>query len=432
MERENKDYFLEKRTIDLYSMDIDIPTTDMEARCSAKTWLLSDIQSKMKELLRFNLPYIRIKGTDYNPDLYVPSPDGKSAYSKSYYQQHYIWDIDDNAARKYSSMKVSFSYDDWPLSIYARPIQNGVLRSNAQKGSNMLSFFCLHIWHFTYDISYPVMATIIDQESKSSKEYRFTFPFRVSIDHNQPNRASKGTALFESAESSEEYCNEAQNEITIFTVNNATGEDIRGVNMTFVCGRFYCDVGQSDWVSLGAAAGITKKLPYCVNGIIKGSKEGFADAQSFVQTDSFRTYVLGLNPVKNIKNYKIVKHMISDPSTTLELDTGEKASILIRENSTGYEAWAYYPIDSSPDSYGLALPSGKDAVFEVTIFVGDEESISAGYIGEWKASKSEIENAEEVLFHVAAQGSASEEERALFIARLESYSKSIPGTEIRG
>ena len=142
--------------------------------------------------------YIRIQGTDYNPELYVPTPDGKSTYSGSYYQQHYIWELDNDGGKNYNNMKDSFAYDNWPLSIYSRPSENGILKSNSQKGTRMLSFFCLHIWHFTYDISYPVMSTIFDQETKTNKAYRFNFPFKVSIDHNQPNRFSTGSTLFDS------------------------------------------------------------------------------------------------------------------------------------------------------------------------------------------------------------------------------------------
>ena len=132
MERENKDYFLETRTIDLYSMDREIPTTDVEATCKAKSWRLSTIKEKLQTLLRVNIPYIRIKGTDYNPDLYVPNPSGRNVYSETYFQQHYVWDIDKDAQKKYNNMKVSFAYENWPLDIYARPSENGILRSSSK------------------------------------------------------------------------------------------------------------------------------------------------------------------------------------------------------------------------------------------------------------------------------------------------------------
>jgi len=430
MERENKDYFLEQRTIDLYSISTEIPTTDVQASCNTKTWQLSRIRDTLKTLLRVNLPYIRIKGTDYNPNLYVPNPDGKSTYSNSYFQQHYIWDIDKDADKKYKNMKVAFKYENWPLEIYARPSENGILRSNVQKGTEMLSFLCLQIWHFTYDVSYPVIATIFDQETDTNKAYQFNFAFKVDVDHNQPNRVNRGTSLFDSISdlSSEEYCNTVQNEITVYTLDNSTGDSIRDVNLTFVCGRFYCGIGKSDWLGFGAAAGITKRFPYCVNGIIKGVKEGYADGSSFMQTDADgRSYVLMLNPVKDFRNYRVVKHPLSNPSIAQELEPNEKASIQIKGKNTGFENFVVLP---KQVELPLKIPL-NDAAYEVNVYVTNEDNIVAGYVGSWTVSKDALSDANEIVFHVAAQESGSDDERALFVSELSSHSKKVPAPEFR-
>ncbi|MBI2653999.1 hypothetical protein HYX02_04265 [Candidatus Woesearchaeota archaeon] len=431
MERENIDYFLEKRTIDLYSIDREIPTTDIEATCNAKVWRLSNIREKLKTLLRVNLPYIRVRGTDYNPNLYVPNPNGKSIYSDTYFQQHFVWEISPNAEKDYKNTKVAFSYENWPIKVYARPSENGILKSNAQKGTDMLSFLCLHIWHFTYDIEYPVLAAILDEETDNNGQYQFNFAFKVSIDHNQPSRANKGTELFETTAdlSSEEFCNDAQNEITIFTVNNATGEDINDVNLTFVCGRFYCNLGATDWLSFGAAAGTTKKLPYCINGIVKGARQGFAEAQSYIQTDvDGRSYVLALNPMKEFRGYKVVKHMLLDTSIAQELAKNEKAIIMIKGKNIGFESFAVYPQE---EGFQLMIPDTKSAIYDATIYLIDEENIIGGYAGEWRVTKEELKDAKEIVFHVIGQGIATEDEKALFVSGLESYSKNVPAPELR-
>jgi len=431
MERENKDYFLEKRTIDLYSMDRDIPTTDVEATCNAKIWQLSSIKDKLRTLLRVNIPYIRIGGTDYNPNLYVPNPSGKSVYSQTYFQYHYIWDIGKDAEKKYSNMKVSFAYEDWPLDIFARPSQNGILRSNSQKGTDMLSFFCMHIWHFTYDISYPVLVTVFDKETDSNRAYQFSFAFRVNVDHNRPSRLNSGATLFETTADlpSDEYCNNVQNEITIFTVDSATGDDMRDVNLTFVCGGFSCGIGESNWLGLGGAAGITKRLPYCVNAVLKGSKNGYSEAKTFIQTDvDGRSYVLSLNPIKELNNYRVLKHSLSSPGNAQELAPNEKASIIIRGKDTDYEAFAVYPKEAQ---FPLRIPTGKDATYEVTIYIADNENIIGGYIGDWKLGKDALRGANEVTFHVIEQGPATEDERLLFVSGLSSYSKNVPAPELR-
>ncbi|MBI2654966.1 hypothetical protein HYX06_00895 [Candidatus Woesearchaeota archaeon] len=430
MERENNDYFLEKRTIDLMSLDRDIPVTDIEVTCSAKTWELSKIKKKIMELLRFNLPYVKIIGTDFNPNKYAPNPEGRQIYSQTYYQSHYVLDVEQNPGNKYKNMKVSVRYDNWPMDIFARPSQNGILKSNADKGSQMLKFFCLHVWHFTYDISYPVVATILDQETDTNSRYQFNFAFKVDIDHNTPNRVNKGTTLFEASDeiSSAEYCGEAEKETTIFTVDNSTGDSIKDVNLTFACGRFYCDLGKTEWLSLGAAAGITKIMPYCVYGVLRGTKEGYLDSQEFIQTDvDGKSFVMLMNPVKEFADYKVVKHLLSDPSVEEELAGNEKASILVKSNETGFEDFAFYPKEGN---FRLKVPL-KDAKYEATIYLVDQEEIVGGYIGEWKVSKGQLEGSQEIVFHVIYQGAASEEDKAMFIAGLGSSSKKVPAPELK-
>ena len=429
MVRENNDYFIERRTIDLYSLDTEIPTTDIEATCKTKVWQMADIKNKLQTLLRVNLPYIRVKGTTYNPNLYIPLPTGAGTYQDSYYQQHYVWELADEMD-SYKRMKVTFNYDNWPMQIYSRPSQNGLLKSNSQKGSDLLNFFCLHIWHFTYDIKYPVIATIFDPETSSNKPYQFSFAFKVDIDHNQPNRISRGTLVFDTVEtvSTDEYCSDVDNEITIFTVNNATGDDVNDVDLTFVCGRYYCDIGKSEPLSFGAAIGVIKKLPYCVNGIIKGTRKGFADAQQFIQTDvDGRSYILSLNPVKEINNFKVVKHLFSNPSVEKDIGSDEKVSIVIKGKDTSFEGFAVYPKETT---FPLQIPSGTDAAYEVTIYLVNEEEIIGGYVGDWQVSRDALENSNEIIFHVIEQGQASEDDRFLFLSGLESYSQQVPAPEI--
>ena len=428
MERQNKDFFIEQKTIDLMALKKEIPLTDFEATCSPKTWKLSDIKSDLQNLLRINLPYVKIKGTDFNPNVYVPNPKGKSIYSQTYYMSHYVWDLykEDKA---FNNMKVSVNYENWPMDIYARPSSNGILSSNSEKGTQMLSFFCLHIWHFTYDIKYPVVVTITDKDSEENFEYFFNFAFKADIDHNMPNRLITGTSNFEESDevSNEEFCDETRNEITVFTVDNATTEDINGVNLTFACGRFYCDLGASEWLSLGAAAGVTKQVPYCVNAVIKGVKEGYAEAKAFMQADADgKSQILMMSPVKEIRKLKIVKHLASNPAATNEISENEKVSIMIKGKSIGFESFSVYPQEKE---FPLKL-AYSDATYDVNVFLTNGEQITGGYSGTWTVSRNALENANGITFHVVDSDSISEDGQSMFISSLSEYSKNIPQPEL--
>jgi len=429
MERENKDFFLERKTIDLMAMNREIPTTDIEATCDERVWSLLDIENKLKFLLTVNLPFIRIKNADYEKNVYVPTPEGKDTYENSYFQHHYIWEVSNE---KYNDLGVSFNYDEkWPFDIDARPRNGLLLKSNSMKGRDILKWFCLHVWHFTYDVVYPVKATIRDKATDNHKEYAFNFAFKVSIDHNQPKRDSFAHTIFDTVDrgTAEEYCNDIYNEITIYTVANTTEMyDISRVNLTLTCGAYTCPLGESEYLSFGAAAGITKKMPYCVNAVLRGYKEDFETAQMFIQTGTPRTYALYLKPVKEFNNYDVVKHPFVDTAAQQNLKPSEKVTVSINAKDANFESFGVYPIDGN---FPIKLLADKQHSYDVTIYLIDGDDITGGYKGEWTVTPEDLGGANKIVFHVLDQGLVSDEEKFLFLTGLESYSNKVPKPEIK-
>ena len=57
--------------------------------------------------------------------------------------------------------------------------------------------------------------------------------------------------------------------------------------------------------------------------------------------------------------------------------------------------------------------------------------MAGGYKAEWTVSPEEMENANEIVFHVLDQGFVSDDERFLFLTGLGSYSSKIPKPELR-
>jgi len=429
MERENKDFFLEKKTIDLMTMNRNIPTTDIEATCGEKSWNLQDVKNKLKLLLAVNLPFIRIMNGDYEENVYVPTPEGENTYENSYYQHHYIWEISDEL---YQDTAVSFTYDEnWQFNIDARPRDGMLLESNNVRGRDILNWLCLHIWHFTYDIAYPVRATIVDRETEKHKDYVFNFAFMVSIDHNYPKRESFAHEIFEGLDrgTNEEYCNDLYDDVTIYTMADTESPyDLSEVNLTITCGGYTCPLGNSEYLSFGAATGITKKTPYCVNAVLKGKKEGFEETKMFIKTGTDGVYTLKLRPAREFNNYKIVKHPLADVSSEESLKAEEKVSISITTKDTDFESFGVYPIDGN---FPIKLLADREHTYDVTIYVVEGDDIAGGYKAEWTVSPGELDNANEIVFHVLDQGFVSDDERFLFLTGLESYSSNIPKPEIK-
>ncbi|MBL7055698.1 hypothetical protein ISS07_02175 [Candidatus Woesearchaeota archaeon] len=413
-EAEKRDFFLEFKTIDLITLDESIPTTDLEATCTERTWNQDVIESKLKRLLAINLPYINVLGTDFDDNIYVPNPFGEDTYKSSYYNQHYKWQVKD---KSYDNLKVSIDYDEkWPFEFTARPSSNGILKSNAQKGQNLLGFLCLHIWHFTYDAVFPVKITITDPDSE---QFLFSYALKTSVDHNQPKRENFASTIFEQQDviSNEEYCNDVVDITTISTLSNSTTEEaIDDVELSFTCGIFTCDMGKSEWASFGASAELSKPFPYCVNGILRANKEGFEESQMFINTEGTRDYTIYLKPTKTFESYEIVKHEVDDLSITNKMQEDEIASITLTSTTNEFESFGIIPSEDFP----LKLLD-QDQEYDLTIHLSDKENVKGMYKTVWKVKKSELQGSNKIIFHIVESGNSES-----LSENIEQYSNELP------
>ncbi len=451
MERENKEYFIEKKIIDLISLDDDeIPTTGMDIQCEKKQWELQKVEAKLKQLLQTNLPYIKIQGTKFIEDsriipyqLQDTNPFSQSNnYSDSYYYSHYIWDVSDI---KYPNMHVSFSYDPkWDIELYARPSKGKYLQSNPQRAGEILSLFCFHIWHFTYDVIAPIKVTIVDDKTEDNERYSFTFAFKSQINHNIPDRTNFAIASFDTRDTylEEEYCSDIRNEITIYAQDKFTGNHISNVNLSMTCGRYTCSIGSTKSYWDEDPSGIPKlkkRVPYCTNAILRGTKESYEDSQTFIQTGRRlntlpeerigNTFTIEMRPVKEF-NYKVVKHNIIGQgiSGAKELEENEQAMVSVKNTDEKFESYSLYPLE--PDST-LKLLAKENFDYNLEIFVRDNESLIGGYQTKWTVTKNDATLGKNITFHIIEKEFKDDEEGYSFFAELKEHSKKVPLPEIR-
>ena len=451
MERENKDYFIEKKAIDLISMDDDeIPTSGFELKCGKKQWEMNKVEKKLKQLLEANLPYIKIKGTEFNTDSIITpyqlqdtNPFHElNTYNNSYYNYHYIWDISDTS---YKNMHVSFNYDSkWDMKLYARPNKGKYLQSNSQNGGDVLSLLCFNLWHFTYDAIFPVKVTVVDDKTNKNDRYSFTFAFKAQINHNTPDRTNFAIQAFETRDTyiEEEYCADLTNEITLYAMDKATTNHIRDVNLTLTCGRYTCPIGTTKSYWEEDPSGIPKlkeKLPYCSNAILRGTKTGYEDSQTFIQTgrrlgtipeeNIGGVFTLEMRPVKEF-NYTVVKHELigEQAGPAKPLDENEKAMLTIKNRAENFESYSTYPLEEKAP---VKLLDKDNFDYDLEIFIANNESIKAGYKTKWTVSEIDLKLGKNITFHVIEKDFAEDEEKYLFFAGLEEYSKKIPLPKIR-
>ncbi len=428
MERENKDAFIERKTIDLLAMDPEnIPLAGVEFDCSPRTWLQDEVRQRIQELMSINLPFIKVKGTTYSTAQYVPNPEGaQETFENSYFNQHYIWDL---GVADFEELKTAFTYDPkWPVIFTARPSIGGIMRAEPQEGTDVLSKICLNIYHFTYDLAFPVRADVIDENSQ--QPYVFSFAFMASIDHNQPSRQNSGYSLFDQEESivSDEYCANRDVEATILTVDNVTGDAVKGVNLTFTCGRFTCGMGATEWFGFGAAAGIVAKFPRCTNGILRATAPGYLESAQFLQTEGDGTSTLVfLTPVKDISSITVIKHPLSNPNQAELLSASESASIVLREVNNSLQTYTLTP---SSASLPLGLPMDREHTYHASVRLLRDEDTIGGYEGEWTPPLSQVRDSSTITFHVIQHEAKTEDEQFAFISDLAMHSSKVPLPQI--
>ncbi|MBW2989666.1 hypothetical protein KY358_05105 [Candidatus Woesearchaeota archaeon] len=457
MARENTDMFIEKKAIDLISLDdSEIPTTGIDIDCGRKRWIVDDIENKLKSLLNTNLDYIKVKNTKfYETSMVTPyqyedtNPFSESGlYNESYYYLHYIWDVTDLS---YPNTHVTFSYDpNWPMEFYVRPNKGYYIESNPDRAGDILRLLCLHIWHFTYDVIFPVKVTIFDEQTKNNNPYSFTFAFKAQISHNRPDRTSFAIETFDTRDEymEEEYCADTTNELIIYVQNIRSTSMIReisGVNLTFTCGRLTCDMGttESDWErDSSGTPQLRKRFPYCSRGILKGSKQGYEDNEMFIETGRMpgtnpddqqgRAYTLEMRPVKEF-NFTVVRHdMIGEGvSGPKQLEENEQAMITIKNEEEDFESYSTY---TKQVNATLKLMDKDDFDYDLQIIVIDETgngTVSSGYKADWTVTKNSLVLGKKITFHVIGKEFEEDEERYAFFAGLSSYSEKVPFPEIR-
>lgn len=442
MQRELADKFVEEKTLDLITMsdERDIPYTGMEFKCGRKIWETRRVEQKLTERMRTNFDFIKIKGTNYNEDEIVDAIRDLK-FKDSYYNLHYVWDLGEI---EYPNTHVSFIFDennDFDMTI--KPNDGRYLKSNAEQATQMLSFFCFNIWHFTYDITYPVLVTIYDEQTDRNEEYIFKFAFQAAIEQNKPVRRSVLSQRYQGRRSAdlEEYCrtDETDKEITISVVDSASREPVPEAELTLTCGNLACEIGSTE-----QNGELIDRLPYCVNAVLTATKEGYQETKTFIQTEvEGDSYVVEITPLIKLDNIEVVKHKLlnqrdSDgnllpPGTEEDLADDEQAYIQI--TAEDYHGFTAYPSDRFGiiEDLDLEIPHIADRKYKVSIYLtkgelteSEESNLIGGFEGELQLSDYELQTLDKIKFHVFEFRAANEEENFLFVSGLESYSGKFP------
>lgn len=409
--------FLENFTMDLMASNPDVPFTDMVFSCQPLQWKIQDVQQQVEDMLYYNLPRIRIKNTNY-----LPYNADESKYQKlqtyhmediangnfpkeepndSYEYLHMFYDI---GIPKENNINIAFNMaPNREIEIVGRPNDNGVLRSDFAQGNNQYTkFLCVNIYHFIYDVNYPVIVTLYDPNSFNGNGYIFNYAMPVTIHNNEPYKQNYGYELFTTTYQDTGFCDTTSDKVVDI---RAYGKDqgysnmeLKDVNISMQCFKYFCPLG-----STKADEGIYRlrtNLPAgCTNPFIIGEKEGYLkSSKQYTGSD-----VMGVDMIKLDKlDYKVKVHRYNSIGQIIESaeDPADDMNVSIEISSNDFDQYKIYPVDSTDEKINkLELVDG-DATYKLNIVLMQGDEFVGGYNGVWNAKATDIAGANEIVFHV--------------------------------
>ena len=284
--------------------------------CSFTTWNKQDVKNRLKNVLDFNIPNLKVEGTSFT------QPSSNSQFQGVY--DSFVYDL---FLEEFPNLKVDFIYEnEWEFLDYDIIPNNGnFLRPERVVGTNipLLPQICVFKYPFKYSVQYPVLVKITDTSSAKidpvanayfkDKGFTFQFPMVAYLCGNQNRKCNRGnlpvvdTTSFTVANTTilpqTLFCNPEQrisNELTIKTFDSLTSSSLGKVDVNYYCGSFQndCFIGRTD------ADGILKtKFPLCINGQIYFTKNGYSVLSQDLTTHELPKSEFShfLNPDNNVK-----------------------------------------------------------------------------------------------------------------------------------
>ncbi|MCX6707840.1 MAG: hypothetical protein NT001_06945 [Candidatus Woesearchaeota archaeon] len=418
---ENSQMFLEDVTIDLMTAGSDIPFTDISFECGQKQWSVLEISGRVKNLLFYNLPKIKLMNTNYEPYLahpskyellkgYTPEDIGagkipKDVPADAYDYFHFRWDA---ATNDYSSLTAYVNFQkDWDFRLYARPSKGDTMMSSWDRGDPdyYLSYLCINAYHFTYDVIYPVEMMIRDNSAFNGDGYAFKFAMPVLINHNKGDRSNFPITLYEYPDQKGgEYCNDlSSNSISFYVKDKKTMQEIPDVNITLNCmNTYYCSLGTTDF-GAGVNRLVTKLPKFCMSPSIEATHKDYIKSTKTISEDA--TYVdMMMTPVKTM-DFRVVKQRLTgtDLQKPEELEGNETVILSL---STGavedFNIFRKYPLDAgSPADFAtIRLPDDKISYRLEMTLIGADGSIIGGFRGNWTVNDKSLQDKSMITFKV--------------------------------
>ena len=448
---ENNNYFLEGLTVELMSINDDIPLSGMITECGVRTWQVEDVKRSLQLMILNTLTELKVGGTDYYPfiedeDLYRDYQDYgralKEAYeeitlvdnldepgdyeralqaaaaavgkpnqtlpSDAYYFSHYFMDVHSSDLTKFKNFSVDFLYlPEFGMDFQAKPSSDGVMKSNSVEGfQKYLSFFCINIYSFTYDATYPILVVLNDPDALYKTGYSFRYSFPVLVHNNEGLRSKQHITVDPSSTTKELYClfNNKENQAYVRAYDSTfgTASYMEGVNISMLCANRKCPLGTTKPYG-GDMLLKTNITTSCSNPYIVAEKPGYFTGVYLLDDNIIDGKEVYIEMIR-MKNFTVdvKKHSLdlSDGSLGPAKTVNDGRVSIYISGILKNRTYDYSTVIDNGEIKKIELPI-TDATYDVAItYLKNLEDFSGGYYGTWNVSKGELISGNKVTFHL--------------------------------
>lgn len=393
--------FLAETTVNILAMDPEIPLGDMKLECGKVRWSKNQVKAKLQDYLTYLMPSVRVSGTDFmsfsEPISVYEKYDEEWDFDRfekegmpddvpvdMYQYLHHFWKLD----KDFNGLNIGFMYDSrYGMNMQVSPSDGDKIEAEAgQSNSKYLRYLCLNIYHFTYDISYPLKVTLNDPLAFSGDGYSFSFGMPIFIEKNLPKTSMPNFFLMDARETDENFCSESKKNVVINAKDYFTGEYLSNVDIVYDCILLKCDLGTiSSESNYGMPALFAKVPSACYGGFFIAEKAGYLRVKSQLPTDS-GSIELDLLP---LKEFSFGVYQLVD-GVPVPYPKHYRATINIKSKNHDFEEYYTYPVLPGQTNK-LHLLKG-DETYDLEIYLFSGNNLVGGYVGDMSVGWDDIAN----------------------------------------
>ncbi|MBN2421245.1 hypothetical protein JXB27_03120 [Candidatus Woesearchaeota archaeon] len=336
----------------------------------AATWMLSEVKEKIEDRLAIYVEGLQVRGTtNYIGNLY----QGDSEMARGIYH-FFILPLN----RTYQT-DANFRYSDiWPIYLKITPSKGEYIAPDSATILNpFLSFLGIKQYKFAYDISYPVLITLRDDNGLEGEPFTFNFAMEANVRNNEPMLVDSSIITSPERTAPSLVCdprnfNSPGAEITVS--NSITKVPVENAQIYYSFGSESCFLGTTKMED--GKAVLETKMPVGIGTLIVTHEDYASTSKPFSTTgkQQQKTDIL-LNPSVAVKvklfkvpifktysaGFPITSKWI--PGSVVEgLDYGEEAVVTftkIKENTAEDDFFAVAKFESGSNTQEISITPGK-------------------------------------------------------------------------